>query len=123
MRCVVWRRQRQRDMRILLDHNTPVPLRYAPVGHHVETAFENHWAELLNGELLSAAEAAGFELLITTDRGIRYQQNWSARKLALLVLSTNDWTRIRRFQTEVLAAVNSILAAGFLELEIPRRPP
>lgn len=108
-------------MRILLDHNTPVPLRYALVGHNVETAYENHWAELSNGELISAAEVVGFELLITTDQSIRYQQNWSGRKLALLVLSTNDWTRIRLFKSEVLAAVNSISSAGFLELEIPKR--
>jgi len=108
-------------MRILLDHNTPVPLRYALVGHHVETAYENQWAELSNGELISAAEVVGFELLITTDQSIRYQQNWSGRKLALLVLTTNDWTRIRLFKSEVLAAVNSISPAGFLELEIPKR--
>jgi hypothetical protein len=63
-------------MRILLDHNTPAPLRYALLGHQVETAYERGWAELLNGHLLSEAESAGFELLITTDQGIRYQQNW-----------------------------------------------
>jgi predicted nuclease of predicted toxin-antitoxin system len=57
-------------MRILLDHNTPAPLRYALPGHQVETAYEQGWAELTNGELLSAAEAAGFDLLITTDKGI-----------------------------------------------------
>ena len=50
-------------------------LRYALSGHQVETAYERGWAELTNGELLASAEAAGFDLLITTDKGIRYQQN------------------------------------------------
>jgi hypothetical protein len=107
-------------MRILLDHNTPAPLRYALIGHQVETTYERGWAELLNGELLKAVEAAGFDLMITTDRGIRYQQNWTGRTLALLVLSTNDWTRLRRHKEGILAAVNSMQASGFAEWEIPR---
>jgi len=107
-------------MRILLDHNTPAPLRYALQGHQVETAFERGWAELLNGHLLSEAESSGFDLLITTDRGIRYQQNWSGRTIAMLVLSTNDWTRLRRCKEQILTAVNSMPASGFAELEIPR---
>jgi predicted nuclease of predicted toxin-antitoxin system len=77
-------------MRILLDHNTPAPLRYSLQGHNVETAYEYGWAELTNGELLTAAESAGFDLLITTDRSIRYQQNLAGRKLSLLVINTNE---------------------------------
>ncbi len=91
-------------MRILLEHNTPAPLRYALQGHQVETAYERGWAGLTNGELLAAAETAGFGLIITTDKGIRYEQNWSGRKLSLLVLSTNDWTRIRRFKALAVVA-------------------
>ena len=106
-------------MRILLDHNTPAPLRYAFHGHQVETAYERGWAELLNRELIKEAELAGFDLLITTDQGIRHQQNWANRSLALLVLSTNDWTRLRRFKERVLAAVNSIQPSVLVELEIP----
>ncbi|MCI0366139.1 MAG: hypothetical protein L0219_19945 [Phycisphaerales bacterium] len=87
-------------MRILLDHNTPAPLRYSFRGHQVETAYERGWAELTNGDLLSVAESDGFDVLITTDRGIRYQQNLAGRKLALILLSTNDWT-----STTVLCAV------------------
>jgi predicted nuclease of predicted toxin-antitoxin system len=106
-------------MRILLDHNTPAPLRYALPGHQVETAYEQGWAELTNGELLSAAEAAGFDLLITTDKGIRHQQNLSARRLSLLVLNTNDWTRIRQFKGLVVSAVASVRTGGYVEVEIP----
>lgn len=106
-------------MRILLDHNTPAPLRYALQGHQVETAYERGWAELTNGELLSAAELADFDLLITTDKGIRYQQNLAGRRLSLLVLSTNDWTRIRRFKAMVVSALDSIQTGGCVEVEIP----
>jgi hypothetical protein len=107
-------------MRVLLDHNVPAPLRYALLGHQVDTAYDRGWAELLNGELITQAEAAGFQLLITTDQGIRHQQNWKGRSLALLVLNTNDWTRIRRAKDLVLAAVNSMRAGAYLELQVPR---
>ncbi len=118
-----WPRQRPRDrlMRILLDHNTPAPLRYALRGHQVETAYERGWAELQNGDLIAETESAGFDLLITTDQGIRYQQNWADRSLALLVLSTNDWTWLRRFKEQILEAVDSIQPSESVELDVPRR--
>src|SRR3954471_21246958 len=107
-------------MRIVFDHNTPVPLRYALLGHKVETAYERGWAKLLNGDLIAQAESDGFDLLITTDQGIQYQQNWSGRSLALLVLTSNDWTRIRHLKDRIREAVNSIEPASVLVLEIPR---
>ena len=107
-------------MRILLDHNTPAPLRYALLGHQVETAYERGWAELQNRDLITEAESAGFDLLITTDQGIRYQQNWAARSIALLVLSTNDWTQLRRFKGRIVEAVDSIQPSARVELEVPR---
>ncbi len=110
-------------MRILLDHNTPAPLRYALHGHQVETAYERGWAELLNGDLLAEAESAGFDLLITTDQRIRHQQNWAGRNFALLVLSTNDWTRLRRFKERILAAFNRTQSSTCIELEIPLNHP
>jgi len=88
-------------------------------GHQVETAYEKGWAQLTNGELISAAESEGFDLLITTDKGIRHQQNWSERRLALLVLSTNDWPRLRRAKERVLAAVDAMPSAKCIEVEIP----
>jgi hypothetical protein len=108
-------------MRILLDQNVPVPLRYALLGHQVETAYERGWAELQNGDLVREAELAGFDLLITSDQGIRHQQNWAGRSLALLVLSTNDWTRIRQFKDRILAAVNSVRPSACVHFEVPRR--
>jgi predicted nuclease of predicted toxin-antitoxin system len=106
-------------MRILFDHNTPAPLRHWLVGHEVETAYERGWAELTNGELLEAAEAAGFETMVTTDKGIRYQQNLAARRLALVVISTNDWTRIRNWQSLPVVAIPDLAPGAFLEIGIP----
>ena len=58
-------------MRILFDQGTPVPLRRWLTAHEIETAWQRGWALLSNGELLSAAESAGFDLLVTTDQNLR----------------------------------------------------
>jgi hypothetical protein len=106
-------------MRILLDHNVPVPLRSLLVGHQVETAFKLGWAELTNGVLLQMAEEAGFEVMITTDKGIRYQQNLSGQRLALVIINTNDWTRIRKSKSVVVDAISAILPGALVDVEIP----
>ena len=102
-------------MRVLFDQGTPVPLRQGLTGHAVSTAFEMGWAALENGELLNAAEAA-FDVLITTDQNLRYQQNLSARRLAILVLPTTSWPRIQPHVASVLTAVNALRAGEFREL-------
>ena len=89
-------------MRILLDHNVPAPLRYLLPDHSVQTTFEQGWHELTNGQLLDAAEKAEFDVFITTDQGISYQQNWSNRRLSMVVLSTNDWKWIRLAHEKVI---------------------
>jgi len=106
-------------MRILLDHNTPVPLRHWLSEHEVETGYERGWAELTNGELLRMSEEAGFDVVITTDKGIRYQQNLAGRKLALVLISTNDWTRIRKSKALVVESISSVARGSFLEIDIP----
>lgn len=80
-------------MKILFDQGTPVPLREHLTGHTVQTAFELGWSNLENGALLTVAEDA-FDLLITTDQQLRYQQNLAVRKLSVLVLMTTSWPRI-----------------------------
>src|SRR6266853_1803444 len=70
------------------------------------TVYERGWAVLTNGDLLAAAELAGFDIMITTDQGIRHQQNLAGRKLSLLVIDTNDWTRIRRSKALIVAEVS-----------------
>ena len=106
-------------MRILFDQGTPVPLRPALTGHEVVTAFEHGWGQLANGELLRAAEAAGFDLLVTTDQNLRYQQNLTGRKLAIVVLLTTNWRLIRPHTASIAAAVHGLAAGGYVELRFP----
>ena len=80
-------------MKILFDHGTPVPLRRSLPGHEISTAYEMGWAELQNGDLLTAAEK-DFQAFITTDKNLRYQQNLAGRRLAILVLPTTSWPHI-----------------------------
>jgi hypothetical protein len=62
----------------------------------VSTAYELGWSTLKNGELLAAAECNGFDVFVTTDTNLAYQQNLSNRKIAIVVLSTTSWPRIQR---------------------------
>ena len=78
-------------MKILFDHGTPAPLRGHILEHTVDTAAEKGWAELSNGELLDEAESEEYELLVTTDQSVRYQQNLSRRQIAIIVLRSNRW--------------------------------
>lgn len=94
-------------MRILFDQGTPVPLRDYLSGHHVETAYQREWATLSNGELLAKAEAE-FDLLVTTDRNLRDQRNMSGRKLAVLVLPTTSWLRLRTVAPEIAELARTI---------------
>ena len=99
-------------MRILFDQGTPAPLRHALTGHSVETAYERGWSNLSNGDLLAAAEGAGFDLFVTTDQNLRYQQNLDGRRLAILVLPTTRWPIIQRHVAEVAAAVAAMQPDG-----------
>jgi len=74
-------------MRILFDHGTPSGIAGSLSGHHVTEAIERGWDRISNGELLEVAEAAGFDLLLTTDKRIRYQQNLMGRKIAIVVVA------------------------------------
>ena len=73
-------------MRVLFDQGIPLPLRPYLVGHSVRTAAQQGWATLGNGDLLKVAEEADFDVFLTTDKNIRYQQNLSGRKIAIVVL-------------------------------------
>ena len=106
-------------MRVLFDQGTPVPLRKALSNHSVSTAYELGWATLKNGELLSSAEAEGFEVLVPTDTNLRYQQDLSIRKIAIIVLSTTSWPRIRVVLENVTLAVSSASVASYAEVFIP----
>ena len=85
------------------------------MGHEVTEAIERHWDRISNGELLSAAETAGFELLLTTDKKIRYQQNLTGRKIAI-VLGNSAWRMVRLHLDRTAVAVNG--ATGQLSNEV-----
>ena len=106
-------------MLILFDNGTPAPLRYALQAHVVVEAIERGWDRLSNGEPIEAAEAAGFELLLTTDKNLRYQQNLTGRKIAFLVIGNQQWPVLRRYVERVVAAVNAATPGSYAEVEIP----
>lgn len=106
-------------MLILFDNGTPAPLRYALKGHVVVEAIERGWERTANGALIEAAEAAGFDLLLTTDKNLRYQQNLKGRKLAFVVIGNQQWPTLRRYVERVVNAVNAAKPGSFIEVEIP----
>ena len=105
-------------MRVLFDQGTPAPLRASLPQHAVETAYELGWATLKNGELITAAESAGFEVLVTTDKNLKYQQNLAARRIAIVVLSTTSWPRIRAALPSVVEAIGAAVASSYSEVSI-----
>ena len=106
-------------MRVLFDQATPVPIRFFLEGHTVTTAAHEGWDRLQNGELLSAAEAAGLDVLVTTDKNIRYQQNLAYRKIAIIVLGKQQWPEVRPHVRLVVAAINTATTGAYVEVEIP----
>ena len=105
-------------MLILLDNNAPRGLVRALANHTVTEARERGWATLKNGELLSVAEQAGFDVLPTADKNIRYQQNLKERKIAIVVLTQLRWSLVRKQLTEIAAALNAAVVGSFDEVEI-----
>lgn len=102
-------------MRILFDQGVPAPLRGFLEGHTVATAYEKGWAALLNGELLRSAESE-FDVLVTTDHNLRHQQNLAGRRLAILVLPTTSWPKIRPHVAEVAEAISGLRPGDYREL-------
>jgi len=74
---------------------------------------------LKNGELLLQAEESGFEVLVTTDQNLQYQQNLAARKISIIVLTTTSWPRIQKHLSAVVSAIASAASCSYLEITIP----
>jgi hypothetical protein len=106
-------------MLVLFDHSTPAPLRHALKVHVVVEAIERGWERLGNGALLDAAEAAAFDILVTADKNMRYQQNLAGRKIAVVVLGNAQWPVLRRYVDRVVVALNGATPGGYTEVEIP----
>ena len=106
-------------MLILLDNGTPRGITRSLSGHTVKESRDQGWDELSNGELLTVAETAGFEVLVTTDKNIRYQQDLTGRKIAIVVLGKGRWRLIKPMLAEVSAAVNTATPGSYTEVDIP----
>jgi len=106
-------------VRVLFDQGTPEPLRHSLTQHEVATAYERGWSRLKNGELLDAAEKAGFAVLVTTDANLRYQQNLQTRRIAIVVLASTSWPRIQREKSAIAGAIERASAGSYTEVAIP----
>jgi hypothetical protein len=108
-------------MRVLFDHGTPRSIARFLDGHTVTQAKAKGWDRLSNGKLLQAAEEAGFDVLLTTDKNIRYQQNLKGRRIAIVVLGNPQRPAVHRYMDRVVAAVNASTPGSYADVEIPFR--
>lgn len=106
-------------MRILFDNGTPNPIARSLTEHEVAFARQIGWHELQNGELLKEAENAGYEVLLTSDKNMRYQQNLSGRAIAIVVLGNQQWPDVRRHLDRIVTAVKAATPGSYTEVEIP----
>ena len=110
-------------MRLLLDHGTPVPLRRHLGDHEIHTAAQLGWATLANDDLLDRAEEAGYEVLITTDQSIRFQQNLAGRGIGIVVLMEARWPYVRLRTADIREAIEAVQSGEAREVPIPRQVP
>ena len=108
-------------MRILFDHSTPRQIRRYLYGHDVEVAAERGWETLDNGALLDRAVEEGYEVVITADKNMPYQQNLGRRNLSLIVLSTNRWPLIEPRIEDIRNALKGIRSGEVRAVHIPLR--
>jgi hypothetical protein len=102
--------------RVLLDHCVPRRVKQALVDCEVSTAFHRGWAELVNGALLKAAEEAGFDVLVTADKNLRYQQKLAARRIGIVELPTNSLPDLLPKFGAIAGAVGRVRPGEYLEL-------
>jgi hypothetical protein len=94
-------------------------LRHWLSSHLVSTAYEQGWSRVTNRDLFHLAGQLGYRLLISTDINLRYQQNLQPHSLAVLVLSTTSWPRIKDAAEQMAAVVTGIRPGEYCELRIP----
>lgn len=110
-------------MLVLFDNGTPRTLARSLIARHTVTeARARGWDRLENGALLKAAEAAGFDVVVTTDKNIRYQQNLDGRRIAIVVLGSGRWSVIQRYVAGVVACVDAATPGSFMEVDMPETP-
>jgi hypothetical protein len=110
-------------LRILFDKNVPVGVRRFLSRHEVFRFFDLGWhPQLENGELLKRCEAAEFDVMVTSDQNIKYQQNLAGRKLALVVLGSNIWHIVREHGATIAAKVEAATPGSYEFIEMPLPP-
>jgi len=103
-------------VRVFFDECVPRPLRNLLPLHEIKTAQEMGWGRLKNGELIQRAEESGFEVFVTSDQNLSYQQNLTGRQIALLVLSTNYWPTLRDQKAKIQVVLAALQPSQYLEL-------
>lgn len=106
-------------MRVLFDEGTPIAIARFLAGHPHKTAYQMAGNRLTNGELLRVAEEAGFDVLLTTDKNIVYQQNLRGRQIAIVVLGRNSWRLLKPMIAQITAAVNAARGGSYSLVQIP----
>jgi predicted nuclease of predicted toxin-antitoxin system len=109
-------------MKILLDESVPVQVARALANHHVETVASLNWKGRENGDLLAGAEAAGFDVMVIADKNLRYQQNLSGRRIALVELWTNHRPTLERYFAMIAAAVAGVSQGQYVIVNEPTNP-
>ena len=105
-------------VKILFDHGTPAPLRHHLPEHSVDRSAEKGWELLENGELIQRAEEEGYEVIVTTDQSMRYQQNLVGKNVAIIVLMATAWPRVQRRTEEIRAAIDEVRPGELREVPI-----
>ncbi len=106
-------------MRVLFDHGAPGGIAGALSGHEVTLAIERGWDRISNGELLNLAKAAGFDVLLTSDKRIRYQQNLTGRRIAIVVLGNSTWRIVRLHLDRIAMVLAEATPGSYAEVDIP----
>ncbi len=104
-------------MKVLLDEDLPHKLRPNNPNHDVSTVAYLGWDGLKNGELLQTAEDSGFEVFVTGDKNLSYQQNLKARRIAIVVLSAQEWPTISRSVAAISAAIDRAVSGSFQNVQ------
>ena len=105
-------------MKLLFDQGTPAPLRERLPAHSADTLAEKGWSDKDNGELLDVAERDGYDVLVTTDQSLPYQQNLAGRRIGLVVLLSTDWREVRLRTREIGGAIAAVGAGEVIEVPI-----
>jgi hypothetical protein len=105
-------------VKILLDEILPPKLRHDLIGHDVNAVALQGWNGLTNGKLLREAAAAGFEVMLTRDRGIEFEQNLTNLPIAIVLLipKTADLPSLRAMMPEVLEILRTIRPRSMVKL-------